>query len=279
MDLRASVVVIGDELLGGYVRDRNSWVLAQRLRDAAVPLDRVVTVPDDRAAIIEALALELGRPRPRLLLTSGGVGPTPDDVTVEAVAEVLGVPLVTHPEAVTSVEGALAWTLAQGMAVPEEQLRRMRRLADLPEGAWLLAGGPGRTPGVAVDVDGGCRAPGGATVVVLPGVPAELERIVDQGVVPALLAGRGDPAHVVEVTHGYPESFLAPLLARLADDVPGLGVGSYPGASCVVRLRGPRPAVEAAAAAVRAHLAVLDADPAAGAVRARWRDRWAVPPG
>ncbi len=132
---------------------------------------------------------------------------------------------------------------------------------------------------MAVDVDGGCGTPGGATVVVLPGVPAELERIVDEGVAPALLAGRGDPAHVLEVTHSYPESFLAPLLARLADDVPGLGVGSYPGARCVVRLRGPRPAVEAAAAAVRAHLAALDADPAAAAVRARWRDRWAGPPG
>ncbi len=83
MDLRASVVVIGGELLGGYVRDRKAGSQArcapgdQRLRDAAVPLDRVVTVPDDRAAIAEALALELGRPRPRLVLTSGGVGPTP----------------------------------------------------------------------------------------------------------------------------------------------------------------------------------------------------------
>ena len=272
--LRASVVVIGDELLAGYVRDSNSYFLACRLRDAGVPLERVVVVADEVDAIGEAVLGELARRRPRLVLTSGGVGPTPDDVTVAAVAQALGRSLVAHPEAVANVEEALSWTREQGLDVPPEQAEGLRLLADLPEGAWLLAARPGQTPGVAVDVDGGSRA-GGATVVVLPGVPSELERVVVDGVGPELLVGHGRDVHTQEVRHGFPESFLGPLLADLAASEPEVTVGSYPGPECVVRLRGEEEAVARAAARVRRRVAELEAEPGTEQVRARWAARWA----
>ena len=89
-DLRASIVVIGDEILGGFVHDTNSHWLAGQLQTHGIPLDRVQTVPDTMAAIDEGLRMELGRSRPRLILTSGGIGSTPDDLTMEAVAATLG---------------------------------------------------------------------------------------------------------------------------------------------------------------------------------------------
>lgn len=271
--LRASLVVVGDELLGGYVRDTNSWFLISALREAGVPLDRLVMVADEPAEIADALAGELGRGAPRLVLTSGGVGPTPDDLTLAVVADVLGRALTPHPEALANVEEALAWTSEQGVEVAPDQAAGLRRLADLPEGAWLVASRPGATPGVVCDIGGGCRA-GGTSVVVLPGVPRELERAVTEGVVPELLAGRGVRPHEVELRHGYPESFLGPDLDRLVAQEPDVHVGSYPDRECIVRLRGPVEAVERAAAVLRARLAEVDAEPGAASVRARWASRW-----
>jgi molybdenum cofactor synthesis domain-containing protein len=199
----ASVLVIGDEILGGFVQDTNSHWLAGRLQALGVPLERVSTVPDTMAAIDEALRLELDRPRPRLIMTSGGIGSTPDDLTMEAVAATLGTPTEVDADIDGRITRALEWTAAQGVAVTDDHERAMRRMARVPQGAYLLPGAQGVAPGIAVDVDGGLRA-GGATIVILPGIPSELKRIFDDGVVPDLLAGIGHPQHVVELTHPYP---------------------------------------------------------------------------
>lgn len=272
--LRASVVVIGDEILGGYVADTNSGWIAKRLTALGIPLDRVVTVPDDFAAVDEVLAGELARPRPRVVMTSGGIGSTPDDITLEAVARHLGDVLVTDPEIDARITVALEWTARQGVIVSEGHARSMRRMARVPSRAHLLPGAGGVAPGVAVEVDGGSGTDGGATIVVLPGVPGELRRIMAETVEPSLLAGRGRPLTVVELTHGYPESTLNPVLERIVAEHPDVQLGSYPGAMVVIRLKGAAEGVEAAAGLVRAFLAELDGDPAAVRLRERWRSRW-----
>lgn len=272
--LHASIVVIGDEILGGFVRDTNSGWLAGRLHTLGVPLDRIVTVPDNASAIGEALQAELARSRPRVLLTSGGIGSTPDDLTVESVATSLGVGLRVDPEIDGRITRALEWTTAQGAAVTPEYERAMRKMSWVPEGTWLLPGVGGIAPGIAVDVDGGCHTEGGATIVILPGVPSELERIVRQGVEPALLHGRGAPLHVAEIRHCYPESTLTPLLDRLVCEFGDLHIGSYPDRECVVRLKGSPERVEQAMRLVREFLADLDADPASQRLRAAWTARW-----
>jgi molybdenum cofactor synthesis domain-containing protein len=272
--LRASIVVIGDEILGGFVRDTNSGWLASRLQTLGVPLERVSTVPDDLDAIGEALATELGRTRPRLVLTSGGIGSTPDDLTLAAVARHLGVELVTDPEIDHRITRALEWTARQGATVTAAHERSMRKMALVPDGAYLLGGARGVAPGVAVDVDGGCDADGGATIVILPGIPAELERIMREAIEPELLAGRGEPEHVAELLHPYPESVLNPAFDRLVAEYPDVHLGSYPGRECTVRLIGPAERVEAALAIVRAALAEIDAGPGAAELRASWAARY-----
>jgi nicotinamide-nucleotide amidase len=274
--LRASIVVIGDEILGGFVQDTNSGWIAGRCAALGIPLDRIVTVPDDAAAIDDALRTELARARPRVVLTSGGIGSTPDDLTLAAVAASLGTGMRTEPVIDARITQALEWTSAQGGTVTADHEHALRKMAQVPRDAYLLPGATGVAPGVAVDVDGGSGVPGGATVVVLPGIPGELRRIVTEGVEPALLAGRGRPLHVVELTHPYPESALSPALEEVVAGFPDVAVGSYPGPDCVIRLRGPRDRVEEAAVVVRTALAELDGDEGAAGMRSRWQRQWSA---
>lgn len=271
--VRASILVIGDEILGGFVHDTNSHWLAKRLQAKGIPLDRVQTVPDTMEAIDEGLRLELDRARPRLIMTSGGIGSTPDDLTIEAVAATLGVGLVVDEEIDRRITAALEWTAGQGMAVTPSHETAMRRMAKVPEGAYLLAGAKGVAPGVAVDVDGGI-GDGGITIVILPGIPSELRRIYDDGIAVELLAGVGHPLHVVEVTHSYPESSLNPVFQRLVAEFADVHLGSYPGKTCLIRLKGEPERVAEAEAVVRAYLAEMDSDPGAATLKAAWSARW-----
>jgi molybdenum cofactor synthesis domain-containing protein len=272
--LRCSIVVIGDEILGGYVRDTNSGWLAERLAALGIPLDRIVTVPDDVEAVGDALAAELTRSRPRVVLTSGGIGSTPDDVTLEAIARHLGRDLVTEPSIDGVISRLVTEAARQGAPISPEHERSLRKMARVPDGAYLLPGAVGVAPGVGIDVDDGASADGGVTIAVLPGVPSELRRIMVQGVEPALLAGRGEPLHVVELEHSYPESTLNPVLDRIVVEFPDVHLGSYPGAVCVVRLRGVKDRTEQAAALVRMFLDGLDREIGAAVTRDRWRARW-----
>ncbi|MEE8599633.1 competence/damage-inducible protein A [Euzebya tangerina] len=271
--IAASIIVIGDEILGGFVQDTNSHWLATRLQTLGVPLDRVQTIPDTMEAIDEGVSMELERGGPRLIMTTGGIGSTPDDLTLEGVAATIGRSVVVDAEIDGRITAALEWTAEQGATVTPDHERSMRRMARVPEGAYLLAGARGVAPGVAVDLDGGVRK-GGTTIVILPGIPSEMKRIFDSGIVPELLDGLGVPQHVVELTHEYPESTLNPLFDRLVEEYPEVHLGSYPGLPCIVRLKGTRDQVEAAEAVTRTYLDELDADPASARLRKAWAARW-----
>lgn len=252
------MVVVGDELLSGYVTDVNSPLLAQRLRDHGVPLTCVHTVADDLAAIDEVLSLELARSRPRLVITSGGIGSTPDDLTYEAVAASLGLAVVEDPTMGERIDEVLAWSAAQGVDVTDEFAWHVRRMARIPAGSRLLHRPEGWAPGVQVDIDGGLDA-GGAAVVILPGIPSEFAALLDGAVLPTLVAGRGEPPHVRELTHHYPESLLNLGFVELLARFPEVKLGSYPGRPMIIRLSGPTDAVEGAAALLTTYLADLDA--------------------
>lgn len=272
--LEASIVVIGDEILGGFVEDTNSGWLAKRLQAHGVPLTRIHTVPDTFAAIDDALQSELARRRPRLVITTGGIGSTPDDVTYEAVAASLGRDLVVEPAISHRIELALEWTRSHGIEVTDEFAWHMMRMARVPEGATLLREHRGWSPGVRVDVDRGIDEDG-ATVVVLPGVPSQVRAIVRDAVEP-LLEGRNKRHAVAEVTHGFPESALNLCFARVLSEYPEVKLGSYPGVPMIVRLSGPEPDVDAAAGEVRRYISELQADPAGSRLEQAWSERFAA---
>lgn len=272
--LEASIVVIGDEILGGFVQDTNSGWMATRFQRHGVPLSRIHTVPDDLRAIGDALRTELDRGGPRVVVTSGGIGSTPDDLTYEAVAAALGRELVVEPAMADRIEGALDWTRQHGLEVSDEFTWHMMRMARIPAGGRLLRHG-GWAPGVAVDAAGGADD-GGTTLVILPGVPSQLRAIFGEAVETELLEGRNEPPAVRELTHGFPESALNLCFARIVASYPEVKLGSYPGVPMTVRLIGPAQAVEAALDEVRRELHDLEADPAGARLAAAWADRLAA---
>lgn len=278
MTLHASVIVIGDEILEGYVRDTNSGWLCDRLRGLGVIVDRVSTVADGEAAIDEALQAELARARPRLIVTSGGLGSTPDDITFASLAASLGRELVRHPGLVILVDRAIEWTRSMGVVVDEDDTAHMMRMAHVPEGATLLDRAGTFIPGVRVDIDGGLSVDDGVTLVILPGVPDHFRRILDGEVLPDLVAGRNPVPHMVEVTHTFPESALNSCMVRINRDHPDVRIGSYPGTPSLLRLSGDHDEVETAAATARDHIQSLSDDPAGQRLTEAWTRQFSHTP-
>jgi nicotinamide-nucleotide amidase len=271
--VHASIVVVGDEILEGFVRDTNSGWLAERLRGLGIALDRVVVVPDAIDAIVEALGAELVRPRPRVVFTSGGIGTTPDDRTMAAVATCLGVDLIGEPTLEHMVAGIVARLVERGHDLDAAQRAVLGKLALVPRGARAVAGPHARAPGVSIDIDGGIDAGEGAVVVVLPGVPGEFRYLV-RHLESTLLAGRGVPHHVVELRHPYPESTLTPTLEALERRLPAVRIGSYPGEQCLLRVQGPIAEVSRAVTELERVIAELDADPGMRELAAAWQHGW-----
>jgi len=170
--LPAEIVSQGDEVVTGLVADTNAAFLARLLEAAGLGVTRHVAVGDDRDAI--AAALGDAASRAAHVVCSGGLGPTDDDLTADAVALAFGLPLEERPEALAQVEARYA---AFGRPVGPSG----RRQARLPQGALLLENRSGTAPGFRVDVPG-------SVLWFLPGVPREMEQMAREHLEPALAA-------------------------------------------------------------------------------------------
>ena len=200
--MTAALLLIGNELLSGKVQEQNQRPLARMLRSVGIPLVRAVTVPDaidTIAAEVRALAAQH-----RWLFTSGGVGPTHDDVTLAAVAQAFDVPIVRDPVFAARVERQYAERLTAAHL----------RMADVPEGAVLVTGEPAGWPIVRKD-----------NVWIMPGVP-EVFRMKLGVIKNELPKAEGFCTHSVYTL--LDEGFLAPLLDRVVAAFPEVEVGSYP---------------------------------------------------
>lgn len=197
----AVVVAVGDELLSGRTVDSNSAWLGEVLAAAGVPVVRRFTVGDDPAEIREAVSRALAGAD--LVVVTGGLGPTHDDRTLEAVAGLLDRPLHLDQALVASLEDRF---LKRGFtALPAANLRQAR----VPEGAAVLPNRRGTAPGIQLDVPG-------RRVILLPGVPGEMKALMEEQVLPKLPGLFGDRLRPVRsvslLTTGIAESALAGLL-------------------------------------------------------------------
>ncbi len=155
----AEVLCVGTELLLGNILNGNARWLAEQLATLGVPHHRQLVVGDNRARLIQAVREAAGRCR--LLITTGGLGPTPDDLTTEAIAAAFDTPLEEHPEAWADIQAKLA----QRGRTPSPSVRRQ---ALIPRGASLLPNPTGTAPGVI------WSPRPGFTVMTFPGVPSEM---------------------------------------------------------------------------------------------------------
>ena len=197
--------MIGDEILSGRTQDKNVAQLATWLNDQGIRLAEVRIVPDDQQRIVETVnALRAGHD---YLFTTGGIGPTHDDITVDAIAAAFGVPVVIHPEARKILED---YYRDRPGGLNEARLR----MARVPEGAELLPNPSSGAPGVKL-----------GNVYILAGVPHIAASMLEA------LTGKlegGRPMVSVTVGARAAESEVADLLRETEAAYPGVAIGSYP---------------------------------------------------
>jgi molybdenum cofactor synthesis domain-containing protein len=245
MDKSAAVLVIGDEILSGRTQDTNTNTIARFLTALGIDLKEVRVVGDVEDEIVSALnAL---RARYDVVFTTGGIGPTHDDITADAVAKAFRVGIGYHPD---------AYALLEARYPPGEFNDMRKRMARIPHGAALVANAVSGAPGFQI-----------GNVYVLAGVPMVMRAMLE-AIAPQL--PRGQAVHSVTVEAHSPEGTIAPGLADLQKSHPDVAIGSYPfyregadkpfGAQLVIRGRDST-AVEAAASALEQMLRDLGAAP------------------
>jgi len=201
--MRCEIVGVGTELLLGQIVNSNAAWIGQRLADVGWDCLRHTAVGDNEARIADVLREALDRAD--AVIVTGGLGPTQDDVTREAVATVAGVPLRRRPELETWLRERFAAAGVPRMA--EMNLRQ----ADVPEGARTIDNPRGTAPGLIVEV-------GGKPLYAVPGVPREMEGMLERVVLPDLAARAGEGRAIVSRTlrtAGLGESALAERLTPL----------------------------------------------------------------
>ncbi|MGD1257362.1 competence/damage-inducible protein A [Mycobacterium seoulense] len=213
---RAGIVVTGTEVLTGRVRDANGPWIADRLLELGVELAHI-TICGDRPADIEAQLHFMAEQGMDLIVTSGGLGPTADDMTVEVVARFCGRELVLDDDTENKIANILRKLMARFEGVDFEAVRAAnRKQAMIPAGAQVLDP-VGTAPGVVV--------PGTPTVIVLPGPPRELQpmwsRAIETPAAQQAIAGRTLYRQDTVRMFGLPESGLAETLRDAEASVPG----------------------------------------------------------
>ncbi|WP_237480573.1 competence/damage-inducible protein A [Lichenibacterium dinghuense] len=200
----AAVLVIGDEILSGRTKDKNIGTIADHLSAMGIDLSEVRIVLDVEAEIVAAVnAL---RARYTYVFTTGGIGPTHDDITADAVAAAFGVGIGEHPEAIRMLLERIR---------PEDLNEARRRMARIPDGAELIRNDVSKAPGFRI-----------GNVIVMAGVPAIMRNMLDN-VTPSLEGGTRMVAESIDA-EGLPEGAYAAGLGALAEAHPGVSIGSYP---------------------------------------------------
>lgn len=240
MQPSAAMLVIGDEVLSGRTRDANTWHLAKALTEMGISLREARVVADDHEGIVAAVrALSHAYDH---VFTSGGIGPTHDDITADAVAAAFGAPIGVRDDARAILEAYY-----EPGALNEARLR----MARIPEGATLILNPVSQAPGFTL-----------RNVHVMAGVPAIFQAMLES-LRPSLAGGPPVRSHAIRAP--LPEGEIAAPLGAIAAAHPAVSFGSYPffrgglGTTLVARSSDPE-ALAAGVAAVREMCRALGAD-------------------
>ena len=203
--ISAAILIIGNEILSGRTKDLNGNYLAVELLKLGINVRQIRIVPDEKKEIVGALnALKI---KYTYVFTSGGIGPTHDDITADSVAEAFSVPLLLNEKA--------REMLASHYANGKDDLNEARlRMARIPAGATLIDNPISKAPGFRI-----------GNVFVLAGVPRIFQAMAD-----SILTNldSGDPIISKTITISKPEGTIAEKLAEIASSFPEVSIGSYP---------------------------------------------------
>jgi molybdenum cofactor synthesis domain-containing protein len=200
----ACLLVIGNEVLSGRTRDANIQFLATGLGNLGIPLREVRVIPDVPQTIIDTV--NETRARFDYVFTTGGIGPTHDDITSECIAAAFGVPWEPHP---------IAWPRMEAAYKPGEFNAARQRMATMPRGAALIENAISVAPGFQMD-----------NVYVMAGVPRIMQSMFEW-LAPRLEGGARIEMRAVHV-FGLPEGVIADGLGAIQKQFPDIDLGSYP---------------------------------------------------
>jgi len=220
------ILSVGNELLIGKIANTNAQWLAKRATTTGMSVNRITVIGDDVYEISKIIKEALRR-RPKMLIATGGLGPTFDDKTLEGIAKALDQPLKVNREAVKMIEETYERFLKEGRVDEKIELTPPRlKMATLPEKAQPLHNPVGTAPGVMIRADH-------MTIVVFPGVPTEMEAIFDESIQPLLKKMVGNVTfYETSITvSGVMESDIAPLIDKTMNDNPYVYIKSHPSRS------------------------------------------------
>jgi len=216
------ILCIGNELLIGKTLNTNAQWLAKRITTMGLNVRRITTIGDDIDEISQTLSECLKR-KPNFIITTGGLGPTFDDKTLEGIAKALNRKLETNQQALKMIEKKYRQYQEEGKIEKVELTPPRMKMAKLPENAQPIENPVGTAPAVITTQNN-------TTIIALPGVPSEMKAIFEESIVPLLRKTAGNMTFFetsLEVS-GIMESDLAPLIDKVMHDNPYIYVKSHP---------------------------------------------------
>jgi len=218
--LKVEIITIGTELIVGLIINTNATWLAKKLTELGCYVTRIVTVRDDEEEI--SSVIHEAFKRADLVITSGGLGPTEDDLTLKAVAKAFNKKLVLDPEAKRIVEKRYKQLYEEGILDSPELTPSRLKMAYIPEGSKPLDNPVGAAPGVYLEVNK-------KVLICLPGVPKELQSIFEKYVKPLIMekTKRKVSLSVKILTNARDESKLANIIKKLTKTFPEAYIKSH----------------------------------------------------
>lgn len=204
---------IGTELVLGRIQDTNSYWLAQQISQLGGYLKRITMLTDDKEDIIKALSDAIQRGT-NIILTTGGLGPTPDDLTVECVAQLLGVSTFAHEPTIEN------YMVRRNLTSREQVTPAMIKMATVPQNSEVFQNPVGWAPCIKCQKDQ-------AMIIIMPGPPKEMEGVFNQHVVPFLSKIYTNKVATLRLTVGMFESEVSPILQKVMQKYPRVYLKAY----------------------------------------------------
>lgn len=215
--MKSGIIIVGNEVLQGHTQDTNSRWVARRLTELGFSVKGIFVVGDHVEDIITALSF-LMKLDLSLIFVCGGLGPTPDDRTVEAIAKCFDLKIVENKAVLDDILGKTSF-LRERHIVDIEPTRWILKMSQIPEGSTPLRNTLGLAPGIMLSVEE-------KTIFVLPGVPVEMKTVFSEEVEPKL--GVGEKKVVKEIVLKAEESIFCDLVEKLENEYKRTTIGMYP---------------------------------------------------
>jgi molybdenum cofactor synthesis domain-containing protein len=218
--MNVELLIIGNEILIGKTLDSNSNWMAKRIARYGHQLKRITTISDELDVISNTLR-ELLKRNPDIIITSGGLGPTFDDMTLEGISIGLNRKLELNQHALNSIKKAYKHAYERGILKLEGMTKERKKMAYLPQGSTPLPNTVGTAPGVKIKEKG-------TTIFILPGVPAEMKSMFRNVINPILKEKKGKFIEKGFLFSGIGESQIAPYTSELENKYPQLWIKTHP---------------------------------------------------